>query len=114
VENTHKTMLLGSDAFAGWLIPRSGKQAGQIFVLKDVNVIGADAKTCHVFLDEDHVSSRHAQLAWKDGIWIIKDLGSTNGTMVAGDQLPSGERFEGLQDGDVLTFGTLEVTFKCA
>ena len=31
-------------------------------------------------LTDDYVSTRHARIALQDGMWVVEDLGSTNGT----------------------------------
>ena len=36
--------------------------------------------SCEVVVADDTVSRRHAQLTFRDGGWIVQDLGSTNGT----------------------------------
>lgn len=59
-------------------------------------------ESCDVVLDDATVSRQHARLLFRDGKWIIHDLGSTNGTRVndiavgrcelrPGDQLMLGE-----------------------
>jgi len=48
------------------------------------------------------VSSRHAELRILDGRYVLRDIGSTNGTFVNGDLLV-GERE--LRQGDILSFG---------
>ena len=40
--------------------------------------------SCDVVLGDDTVSRRHAQLTFRDGGWILRDLDSTNGTRVNG------------------------------
>jgi pSer/pThr/pTyr-binding forkhead associated (FHA) protein len=42
---------------------------------------------CAVALSDDSVSRRHARLVFRDGAWIIQDLGSTNGTIVNGERV---------------------------
>jgi hypothetical protein len=39
---------------------------------------------CDIRFSNDSVSRRHARLVFRDGAWIIQDLGSTNGTQVNG------------------------------
>ena len=46
-------------------------------------LIGRDT-TCDVVLSEITVSRHHARLVFRDGKWIVHDLGSTNGTAVNG------------------------------
>jgi hypothetical protein len=40
--------------------------------------------SCDVVVTDDTVSRRHAQLTFRDGSWIVQDLGSTNGTRLNG------------------------------
>ena len=42
------------------------------------------SRGCDVVLSSEAVSRRHAQLFFRDGNWVIRDLGSTNGTRVNG------------------------------
>lgn len=42
------------------------------------------SRECHVVLGHETVSRRHARLIFRDGNWVIRDLGSTNGTTVNG------------------------------
>ena len=37
-----------------------------------------------LILDDTMISGQHAKLKFKDGVWQLRDLGSTNGTMVDG------------------------------
>jgi pSer/pThr/pTyr-binding forkhead associated (FHA) protein len=52
------------------------------------------------------VSWRHAELQWTAGVWMLADLGSTNGTHVNGWR--AGPGFA-IRPGDRVRFGT--VTF---
>jgi hypothetical protein len=46
--------------------------------------------TCDVVIDSPEVSRRHAEIAWTPpGVWVIKDLGSSNGTFVNGKRVES-------------------------
>jgi hypothetical protein len=40
------------------------------------------AETCQVRLEDTYASLHHARLSSRDGVWLIEDLGSTNGTYV--------------------------------
>ena len=42
------------------------------------------SRGCDVVLSSEAVSRRHAQLFFRDGNWVIRDLGSANGTRVNG------------------------------
>ncbi|MGP3947592.1 FHA domain-containing protein [Streptomyces sp. 7N604] len=55
-------------------------------------------------LNDDTVSRVHAELSREGGIWVLRDLGSTNGTWV------NGRRVTGrapVQPGDQVTFGRI-------
>jgi ABC transport system ATP-binding/permease protein len=62
-----------------------------------------------VRLQHDSVSTAHASLLRKGGSWFVVDLGSANGTFLAGYRV-SGER--ALSSGSVLTFGSVKCSFR--
>jgi pSer/pThr/pTyr-binding forkhead associated (FHA) protein len=59
------------------------------------------ATQCDYVIRDATVSSRHAELARTADGWVIRDLGSLNGTRVNG-WLVDEQR---LRDGDTITFG---------
>jgi pSer/pThr/pTyr-binding forkhead associated (FHA) protein len=60
----------------------SGPHAGnRLQLVPEVCIGRSDA--CELVLDDDYVSSVHAQLNHRsDGAWVLRDMGSTNGTFV--------------------------------
>ncbi|HUV04925.1 MAG TPA: FHA domain-containing protein [Armatimonadota bacterium] len=64
-----------------------------------------------VLLGDSTVSRRHALLVLDSGKCWIEDLGSANGTFVAGKQIQQGERME-LADGTELKFGSAIFSVK--
>jgi hypothetical protein len=48
------------------------------------------------------VSRRHAKLFFRDGVWVLQDLGSRNGTFVNGERVGRCE----LRPGDLVVLGT--------
>jgi pSer/pThr/pTyr-binding forkhead associated (FHA) protein len=63
-------------------------------------------------IEDASVSSRHAQLTLDDsGDYILRDLGSTNGTELNGKELAP-ETDHKLQDGDKVVFGKVETRYK--
>lgn len=57
-----------------------------------------------VQIEDASVSSHHAELMLRDTDYILKDLGSTNGTRLNGQQVPPEEEHQ-LQPGDQVRFG---------
>lgn len=55
--------------------------AGVVFPLEGWVTIGR-APTSDIVLDEPFVSSTHARLVPRDQVYVVEDLGSTNGTFV--------------------------------
>jgi pSer/pThr/pTyr-binding forkhead associated (FHA) protein len=58
----------------------------------------------------NYISRRHAHIFLKEGVPCIEDLGSTNGTFVAGKRLD--ESAVSLHEGDVLAFGGDHFVYK--
>jgi hypothetical protein len=56
---------------------------------------------CDVVLEDATVSRRHAQLRFRDGSWVVRDLESTNGTRVNGQSVVRCR----LEPGDHLMLG---------
>jgi pSer/pThr/pTyr-binding forkhead associated (FHA) protein len=61
-------------------------------------------------IDDVSVSSHHAQIAPSAGIFLLKDLGSTNGTMVNGAELQADTEYT-LKPGDRIRFGKVDSIF---
>jgi hypothetical protein len=64
-------------------------------------------ETSDLRIDSVQVSREHAQIYQRGNIWIIRDLGSTNGTQVNGKLV----RESFLSDGDILAIAETELTF---
>ncbi|MFJ4918580.1 FHA domain-containing protein [Streptomyces sp. NPDC088725] len=60
-------------------------------------------------LSHDTVSRLHAELSLRGGQWVLRDLGSTNGTTVNGRRV-TGTALVG--DGDLVSFG--QMSFRIA
>ncbi len=62
---------------------------------------------CTFRIDDPRASSEHARLAYREGAWSVRDLGSRNGTYLNGQRIePRGPH--ALSKGDELSFGTRE------
>ena len=71
--------------------------------------IGRD-ESCFVNINNPTVSVSHATLRFEDGVWFIKDNGSTNGTKINGKRVVEAE----CNSGDVISFGKLICIFGIA
>jgi len=69
------------------LIPSDG--GSPVELVKDLTVIGR-GEDCDLRLDHKSVSKRHCVLVKTDGLVLIRDLGSTNGTRVNGQRVRRG------------------------
>jgi hypothetical protein len=98
----------GSMQLCGWLIPLQGPQKGELFTLQPTTVVGTDPKTCGVVLQDKFMSSKHAEIKAENGIWVLRDSGSTNGTYVNNKRV---DRHE-LVDNDFVKFGQAMLKFK--
>jgi hypothetical protein len=58
---------------------RDDQDREQLRKFSSTFVIGRD-HTCDLKVENDSVSRRHAQVTLKQGIWMIRDLGSSNGS----------------------------------
>lgn len=63
-----------------------------------------------IVLEAKSVSRRHAQIRWDFARYILEDLGSTNGTSVAGTMVGR----HPLEDGEEIAFGGVRFLFRLA
>jgi hypothetical protein len=61
-----------------------------------------------IVLNDKRVSRHHAEVLQRDGRWLVRDTGSTNGTAVNGKVLKE----TALKRGDVISLGGLEITWQ--
>ena len=62
------------------------------------------AHDSQLLLQQSHVSNHHAVIRWTTQGWLLRDLGSTNGTYVDGERVAPGEDYA-LGVGQRLGFG---------
>lgn len=65
------------------LVPVGGGDA--IPLISDVMTIGR-RESCDICLKFQNISGAHCELSLREGVWHIRDLGSTNGVKVNGDR----------------------------
>lgn len=86
-----------------WLIANDRRVA----LVAGENVIGRDSDVA-VWLDHATLSRRHARITLLEGVAILEDLGSKNGTMLQGADLQGPTP---LRSGDAFTCGQLQFRY---
>lgn len=87
------------------LIPTDG--GAPVELAKDLTLIGR-GEDCDLRLDHKSVSKRHCVLVKTDGLVLVRDLGSTNGTRVNGHRVRRGS----LLPNDDLSVANFRFTLK--
>jgi hypothetical protein len=93
---------------------------GQLMVLEPPENVGLTwalgneitigrAATCGLHIDDTYVSSVHARIFNRSGVFVIEDLDSRNGTVLNGNQLTTATE---LRPGDRIQFGTTLLEFS--
>jgi pSer/pThr/pTyr-binding forkhead associated (FHA) protein len=67
-----------------WLIPADG--GSPLELTKDLTLFGRD-EDCDLRLNQKGVSKLHCVVVKTDGLLLVRDLGSTNGTRVNGQRI---------------------------
>jgi hypothetical protein len=99
---------LAADLESAWRAPRTPILALPASPAR-LTTIGRSPE-CDCIVGDPTVSRRHAQLHRQDERWIIRDLGSRNGTWVNGMRVT--EETE-VRPGDRISFGTTAFHLRC-
>jgi DNA-binding NtrC family response regulator len=89
---------------------RSGKDAGRDFSVRKAHVAIGSLPENDIVLSDPTVSRRHAVVEETSAGWMLKDLGSTNGTFLDGVRV----REAYLKPGAVIKLGNTELAFAPA
>ncbi len=84
------------------LVPENGDPP--IPILRDLTLLGRHPD-CDVIVDHPSLSKRHCMLVKTDGLLVIRDLATTNGTKVKGQRV----RWAALLPEDKVSFGAYKV-----
>ena len=84
------------------LVPENGDPP--IPITRDLVVVGR-RDYCDIVIDHSSLSKRHCVLVKTDGLLVIRDLISTNGTKVKGQKI----RWAALLPDDRITLGTYKL-----
>ena len=104
-----------AEEIAGGHVPRmpalvvraGGGRAGETFETGGLRTLIGRSPEGHVFLDDVTVSRRHAEIIHEDDRYVIRDLGSLNGTFVNRRRIESAE----LSADDEVQIGKYRLTF---
>jgi hypothetical protein len=67
------------------------------------------SRNCDIVVDDPNVSREHAEVRPRGGSWVLRDLGSTNGSSINGRRIDGAEV---LKPGDEIELGTSTMTFE--
>ncbi len=90
------------------LCVRRGLPLGARYALVRSPVIVGRESTCDVVLADPRASRRHAELVRDGNVWRVRDLGSSNGTLLNAEPIVDAE----LGLGDVLRVGDSELVVE--
>ena len=68
------------------------------------------SRVCQLQIHSANVSALHAEVAWSGSEWQLRDLGSRNGTFVASQRVPTGQRAK-LTKGVEIGFGAPDAQY---
>ncbi|MBI3929468.1 MAG: FHA domain-containing protein [Armatimonadetes bacterium] len=90
-----------------WLRPRGDGLRSGFPLNRDQIVIGREV-SCDVMLNNGSVSRMHSEIVRLAEGYLLRDMGSRNGTFVNGQRVQEVL----LEDGDTLSIGDIELTFE--
>jgi hypothetical protein len=64
------------------LVVTEGSLRGTTVALGQAPILIGRAPECTLVLEDDFASGRHARFSLQAGVWMLEDLGSTNGTFL--------------------------------
>ena len=98
----------GGAALANFLV-RTGALKGTRLLVKTpiVNIGRADYND--LVLPDESISTSHAKLQRREGVWVLVDLESTNGTFVDGERIKADTP---IAPGTMVRFGDIQLVFE--
>ena len=89
------------------LIVKRGPNAEARFILDAERTTAGRRPDSDIFLDDVTVSRRHAEFLRREGRFVVRDVGSLNGTYVQRDRIEEAV----LRDGDEVQIGKYRLVF---
>lgn len=95
-------------ALAHRMLVVTGKATGVYVPIPEGDALAIGrGSACDIRLKDESASRKHAEVQGQDGSYVIRDLGSANGTFVNGQRVTDHE----LADGDVVLIGATRMVF---
>jgi len=88
---------------------RSGSLKGQRLLVKTPIANIGRAEYNDLVIPDESVSTSHAKLQRREGVWVLVDLESTNGTFVDGDRIKADTP---IAPGSMVRFGDIQLVFE--
>jgi two-component system cell cycle response regulator len=89
-------------AASPYLIVIAGKQIGKQYKVVNGEMLIGRSPDCAVQIEDDGVSRKHARLIAQNGVYVLSDAGSTNGTFANSQKVDQVL----LKDGDKIQIGS--------
>jgi pSer/pThr/pTyr-binding forkhead associated (FHA) protein len=89
------------------LAVRTGPDAGRSYLLDERPRTLGRGSDCDLRWEDSALSRRHCRIRWEDGVYVLEDLDSSNGTYINGAVV----RRAILRLGDRIQLGGLELEF---
>jgi hypothetical protein len=92
-----------------WVLDSAGEQVERVYELDQSVIVIGRRDDCTIVLPSSTVSRRHAQIRRQDDLFLLSDLGSTNGTLLNREPVIGEEQ---LGDRDEIAIGTYKLIFR--
>src|SRR5574342_434328 len=99
---------VGGGTLANFLVRSGGLKGTRLMVKTPIANIGR-ADYNDLVLPDESVSTAHAKLQRREGVWVLVDLGSTNGTFVDGERIAADAP---IAPGTLVRFGDVQLVFE--
>lgn len=109
LEGIESGVTLEPPATGAALVVASGHQAGTRYAIASTHLTVGRHPDSDIFLDDITVSRRHVELEQGSAGYLLKDVGSLNGTYLNGERLSDGET--PLTNGDELQIGKFKLLY---
>lgn len=85
-----------------------GRKTMQVFDIAQTSIVVGRGEDTDILIDNPSMSRRHAEFRQEGEGWVVKDLGSSNGTFIGGERL-DGPR--AVEEGTEVAFGKFSIVF---